>query len=88
VLAANELAANTISHTSGGGVLQLWHTPEEIVCQVHDQGEITDPLAGRVRHSPDDRGHGLWLVNQVCDLVELRTGRAGTTVRLHMRLAG
>jgi anti-sigma regulatory factor (Ser/Thr protein kinase) len=88
VLAANELAANTISHTAGGGVLQIWHTPEEIVCQVHDQGEITDPLAGRVRHGPDDRGHGLWLVNRVCDLVELRTGRAGTTVRLHMRLAG
>jgi anti-sigma regulatory factor (Ser/Thr protein kinase) len=85
VLAANELAANTISHTSGSGVLHVWHTPEEIVCQVHDQGEITDPLAGRVRHGPDDRGHGLWLVNQVCDLVELRTGPAGTTVRMHMR---
>ena len=87
VLAVNEIAANTISHTTGGGVLQVWHTPEEIVCQVHDQGEITDPLAGRVRHGPDDRGHGLWLVNQVCDLVELRTGAAGTTVRMHMRRA-
>jgi anti-sigma regulatory factor (Ser/Thr protein kinase) len=87
VLAANEIAANTISHTTGRGVLHVWHTSEEIVCQVHDQGEITDPLAGRVRHGPDDRGHGLWLVNQVCDLVELRTGRAGTTVRMHMRRA-
>jgi len=86
VLAANELAANTISHTPGGGVMHLWHTPEEIVCQVHDLGRITDPLAGRVRHGPDDRGHGLWLVNQVCDLVELRTGRAGTTIRMHVRL--
>ena len=88
VLAVNEIAANTISHTTGGGVLQVWHTPEEIVCQVHDQGEISDPLAGRVRHGPDDRGHGLWLVNQVCDLVETRTGPAGTTVRMHMRRAG
>lgn len=88
VLAVNEIAANTISHTTGGGVLQVWHTPEEIVCQVHDQGEITDPLAGRVRHGPDDRGHGLWLVNQVCDLVEARTGPAGTTVRMHMRRTG
>jgi len=87
VLAANEIAANTISHSAGSGVLQIWHTPEEIVCQVHDQGEITDPLAGRVRHGPDDRGHGLWLVNLVCDLVELRTGPAGTTVRMHMRRA-
>jgi anti-sigma regulatory factor (Ser/Thr protein kinase) len=88
VLAVNEIAANTISHTTGRAVLQIWPTPEELVCQVHDQGEITDPLAGRVRRGPDDRGHGLWLVNQVCDLVELRTGPAGTTVRMHMRRAG
>jgi hypothetical protein len=27
-------------------------------------------------------------VNQVCDLVELRSGQAGTTVRLHMRRSG
>ena len=88
VLAANEIAANTISHTTGNGILHIWHTPEEIVCQVHDQGEITDPLAGRVRRGHGDRGHGLWLVNQVCDLVELRTGRAGTTVRMHLRRTG
>jgi len=88
VLAVNEIAANTISHTTGRGVLHVWPTPEEIVCQVHDQGEITDPLAGRVRQGPGDRGQGLWLVNQVCDLVELRTGPAGTTVRMHMRRAG
>ena len=88
VLAANEVAANTISHTDSGGVIHVWHTGEEIVCQVHDTGRITDPLAGRVRHGPDDRGHGLWLVNQVCDLVELRSGADGTTVRMHMRLAG
>jgi hypothetical protein len=32
-------------------------------------------------------GHGLWLVHQVCDLVEIRSGDAGTTIRLHMNLA-
>jgi anti-sigma regulatory factor (Ser/Thr protein kinase) len=85
VLAANEIAANTISHTAGGGVIHVWHTGAEVLCQVHDSGRITDPLAGRVRHGPDDRGHGLWLANQVCDLVELRSGDAGTTVRMHMR---
>jgi anti-sigma regulatory factor (Ser/Thr protein kinase) len=85
VLAANEVAANTIGHTAGGGVIHVWLTGEEILCQVHDQGWITDPMAGRVRHDPDDRGHGLWLVNLVCDLVELRSGRTGTTVGMHMR---
>jgi anti-sigma regulatory factor (Ser/Thr protein kinase) len=85
VLAAHEIAANTISHTAGGGVIHVWQTAAELLCQVHDSGWITDPMAGRVRHGPDNRGHGLWLVNQVCDLVELRTGESGTTVRMHMR---
>ena len=87
VLAANEIAANTISHTTSGGVIHVWHTAEEILCQVHDSGRINDPLAGRVRHGPGDRGHGLWLVNQVCDLVEVRSGEGGTTVRMRMRRA-
>jgi anti-sigma regulatory factor (Ser/Thr protein kinase) len=86
VLAASEVAANTLDHTSSGGTLQIWRDRDEIVCQIRDQGWITDPLAGRVRHGPDGRGHGLYLVNQVCDLVEIRTGPAGTTIRMHMRL--
>jgi len=86
VLAANEIAANTLGHTSSGGVLQVWHAAAEILCQVQDQGWIADPLAGRIRRPPDGRGHGLFLVNQVCDLVEIRTGQDGTTVRMHMSL--
>jgi anti-sigma regulatory factor (Ser/Thr protein kinase) len=86
VLAASEVAANTLGHTSSGGTFQVWREGNEILCQVHDQGRIADPLAGRVRRGPEGRGHGLYLVNQVCDLVELRTGPAGTTVRLHMRV--
>ena len=86
VLAASEIAANTLGHTASGGSLQVWHDEAEVLCQVRDQGWITDPLAGRVKQPPDGRGHGLFLVNQVCDLVELRTGRDGTTVRMHMSL--
>jgi anti-sigma regulatory factor (Ser/Thr protein kinase) len=86
VLAASEVAANTLGHTGSGGTFQVWHDEEEILCQADDQGWIADPLAGRVRRGPDGRGHGLFLVNHVCDLVEMRTGRAGTTVRMHMRL--
>jgi anti-sigma regulatory factor (Ser/Thr protein kinase) len=86
VLAVGEIASNTLRHTDGGGTLHVWHSEQEILCQLHDQGQIADPLAGRVRHPPDAAGgHGLWLVNQVCDLVELRTGQQGTTIRLHMR---
>ena len=86
VLAASELAANTLRHTSAGGTLRIWRTRLELLCQVQDQGWIADPLAGRRRRAAAEPGHGLWVVNQVCDLVELRSDPAGTTVRLHMRL--
>jgi anti-sigma regulatory factor (Ser/Thr protein kinase) len=86
VLAASEVAANTLDHTKSGGTFQVWRDGDEIICEVHDRGWITDPLAGRIRRGPDGRGHGLYLVNQVCDLVEVRTGPAGTTIRMHMRV--
>ena len=87
VLAVGEVAANTLRHTGGSGTLHVWHTPDEVLCQIDDMGRITDPLAGRLRPPPDaPRGHGLWLVNQICDLVELRSGWTGTSIRMHMRL--
>jgi anti-sigma regulatory factor (Ser/Thr protein kinase) len=87
VLAVGELAANTLRHTGAAGTLHAWHTAREVLCQVHDNGSIADPLAGFRREPPDAAGgHGLWLVNQLCDLVELRTGQPGegTTIRVHM----
>ena len=86
VLAVSEIAANTLRHTPGDGRLLVWHTGQEILCQVQDRGWISDPLAGQQRRPASEGGHGLWVVNQLCDLVEVRTGQAGTTVRLHMRL--
>jgi anti-sigma regulatory factor (Ser/Thr protein kinase) len=86
VLAASEIAANTLRHCGGAGTVHIWHTETEVLCQIQDRGWITDPLAGRTRRAADSRGHGLWVVNQMCDLAELRTGRDGTTVRLHMRI--
>jgi anti-sigma regulatory factor (Ser/Thr protein kinase) len=87
VLAVGELVANTFRHTDGGGVLALWAAGNELLCQVQDGGHIADPLAGRRRPAADaGGGHGLSLVYQVCDLVELRSGPGGTVIRLHMRL--
>jgi anti-sigma regulatory factor (Ser/Thr protein kinase) len=87
VLATSELVGNTLRHADSGGTVQAWRTGEEVICQVTDAGQITDPLAWH--HAPSDEllgGNGLWLVNQVCDLVQARTSQAGTTARLHMRL--
>ena len=86
VIAANEVAANTLDHTSGGGTVQVWRSQDEVICQVQDSGQVTDPLAGRSRPAGDGAGYGLWVVNQICDLVEFRSGPDGTVVRMHMWL--
>jgi anti-sigma regulatory factor (Ser/Thr protein kinase) len=87
VLAVGELAANTWRYSEAGGVVAIWAAEDELICQIEDTGHITDPLAGRSQVAVDaGGGHGLWLVHQVCDLVEVRTGPGRTVIRLHMRL--
>jgi anti-sigma regulatory factor (Ser/Thr protein kinase) len=87
VLAVSEVAANTVRHAKSPGSLNIWYDSNEIVCQIHDEGTITDPLAGT--HPPSlsgAGGHGLWIVHQVCDQVEIASDQTGTTIRLHMKL--
>ena len=88
VIAVGELAGNTLIHTAGPGALSVWVADGEIICQIQDGGQISDPLAGTSRPDASDpsRGRGLWVVDQLCDLVEMRSGPGGTTIRLHMRL--
>ena len=86
-LAVSEVAANTIKHAKSPGSLKIWYDTNEIVCQIHDEGVIADPMAGRRAPSLDAvGGHGLWIVNQVCDQVELQSDENGTTIRMHMML--
>jgi anti-sigma regulatory factor (Ser/Thr protein kinase) len=86
VLAVCEVATNSVQHGGGEGRLHIWDEDGELVCAVRDAGLIDDPLVGRERPRPDqDRGRGLWIANQLCDLVQIRSGEAGTDVRLRMR---
>jgi anti-sigma regulatory factor (Ser/Thr protein kinase) len=85
VLAVNEVATNAVKHAEGPGRIRVWSTPAELICQVEDRGHISDPLAGRYAPRPSvEGGLGLWMVNQLCDLVEVRTAPQGTAIRLHM----
>jgi len=84
VLAVNELATNSIRYGGGGGRLLLWREHDTLICEVHDAGHIKDPLIGRSRPGPDEHtGRGLWLVNELCDLVQIRSSPAGSTIRVH-----
>jgi anti-sigma regulatory factor (Ser/Thr protein kinase) len=87
VLAINELGTNAVRHGGGHGVLCVWPTSTSLICQIRDAGHITDPLAGRRAPVPESPGGvGLWAVNPLCDLVEIRSSPAGTTVRGHLAL--
>ena len=84
MLAVSELATNAVRHGPGRGMLRVWRRPDRIVCQVEDGGHIRDPLAGRRLPSTHAAGGlGLWAVNQLCDLVQVRSNEAGTKVRIH-----
>jgi anti-sigma regulatory factor (Ser/Thr protein kinase) len=84
VVAVNEIATNSLAHGGGSGVLRVWSEPDRLVCEVRDGGRIEDPLVGRrLPDFGDPTGRGLWLANQLCDLVQVRTLARGTVVRLH-----
>lgn len=86
-VAVNEIATNSQLHGGGRGILRLWTQDGSVVCEVSDAGRISgSPLLGRTFPRLEERsGRGLWLVNQLCDLVQIRSGPSGTVIRLHLR---
>jgi anti-sigma regulatory factor (Ser/Thr protein kinase) len=87
VIAVSEVAANTVRHARSPGFMEIWRDADEIVCEIRDAGVIADPQAVRRPPPPGaTSGHGLWLVHQVCDQVELHSDENGTVVRMHMSL--
>jgi anti-sigma regulatory factor (Ser/Thr protein kinase) len=86
VLAVNEIATNSVRHGGEDGVLRIWSGAEWLLCEVADSGRIEDPLVGRRSPSTEERsGRGVWIANQVCELVQVRSHAWGSVVRLHMR---
>lgn len=85
-LAADEVATNTHRHGGREAALRSWVQDGAVVCEMRDSGRIDDPLVGRIRPRLDQiGGWGLWMVNQLCDLVQVRSSSRGTVVRMHMR---
>jgi anti-sigma regulatory factor (Ser/Thr protein kinase) len=82
-LAAAELAVNSVRHGGGAGTLAMWLEPGAALVEIADTGHVVDPLVGRRRPTLEQEGgRGVYLVNQLCDLVHLRSSPEGTTVRL------
>ena len=84
VLAANEIVTNSLRYGGGTARLAMWFEDGAAVCDIRDRGFVEDPLLGRFAPPAGaSSGRGLWLANHLCDLVQLRSSRDGTVVRLH-----
>lgn len=83
MLAAHELATNSVVHGGGHGQVAVWRVPGALVVEVSDSGTIDDPLVGRgLLDLQSESGRGIWMANQLCELVQVRSGPEGTQVRL------
>lgn len=87
-LAVDEVATNSVVHGGGSGTLRLWLDHRTLICEVSDDGQMTSAMPGRRRPRPhQEGGRGLWMANQLCDLVQMRSPAGGAVTRLHMRVA-
>jgi len=82
----NAVRALTVSGLRRGADrvhIKLWNQPGVLICDVTDDTVIDDLLIGR--RAPRQAGQDpVWRANQECDLVQARSSKSGTTVRLHM----
>ena len=88
-VAVTELAANALAQSARPALLRTWAESDVLVCEITGDGVLADPLAGRIPPAPEsERGRGLYLVHQLCDLVETHTTGRSTTVRVSMDRPG
>jgi hypothetical protein len=80
---AQQLALNSLQRGAAEVTVQIWSQPHALICEVVDDTVIDHVLLGW-RVPVEDNHDGLWHANNLCDLVQMRSSSAGTTVRLHV----
>jgi anti-sigma regulatory factor (Ser/Thr protein kinase) len=66
--------------------MRIWAEGTTVMSESHDRGQLDSLMVGRELPAPEAlEGRGLWLTNQLCDLVQIRSRPEGTTVRLHVQ---
>ncbi|MEU8229291.1 anti-sigma factor RsbA family regulatory protein [Actinoplanes sp. NPDC048967] len=87
LLALSEVATNGIRHGGEHRELRVWLTDDAVVCEVTDDGRVPPgPLAGYLPPRPGRiGGMGLWLVQQLCDAMAIRSVDGLTRARFALR---
>lgn len=86
VIAINEIATNAVRHGSASAELRIWTEDGRVVAEIYDSGRWT-PTADPGADPPSvgaEGGMGIWVARQICSAVRIKTGVAGTVVRLEL----
>jgi anti-sigma regulatory factor (Ser/Thr protein kinase) len=86
--AVDEIAMNSLEHGDGEATVRIWAEGAQVFCDVDSPGSFETGFATLIPPSPQqNRGRGLWMAGQLCDLISVRVRDEITTVRLQMLMA-
>ena len=81
-VATGQVISAALHRGASRGTVRIWDGEDAFVCEVSDKTVLTEVTTGR-RMPVEGEQDGLWTANHLCDLVQLRSGPTGTTVRLY-----
>jgi hypothetical protein len=86
VLAVSEVGAYLKSQWTPSATVRTWEQPGAVVCDFRQPGaSIGDPFLGlRPAELVPGDGDGLWLANQICDWLDIRSGPDGCEIQLQI----
>ena len=86
ILAVSEVGAYLKSQGPGTAAVRAWEQPGAVVCDFRQPGtSVSDPFLGlRPASLEPGAGDGLWLANQICDWMDIRSGADGCAIQLQV----
>jgi MEDS: MEthanogen/methylotroph, DcmR Sensory domain len=86
VLAVSEVGAYLKDRWPTSATVRTWEQPGAVVCDFRQPGaSLDDPFLGlRPAELVPGDGDGLWLANQICDWMDIRSDAGGCTIQLQI----
>ncbi|MCW2912249.1 MAG: putative anti-sigma regulatory factor, serine/threonine protein kinase [Actinomycetia bacterium] len=87
LMAVTEAATNAIKHGTPPASVRLWTAAGYLVCEITDHGHWEPgALLGLIPPATTPPRFGIWGMRMLTDIVQIRTGRPRTVIRLLSRL--
>jgi hypothetical protein len=86
ILAVSEVGAYLKNQGPGAAAVRAWEQPGAVVCDFRQPGtSISDPFLGlRPASLEPGADDGLWLANQICDWMDIRSDADGCAIQLQV----